>query len=126
MHATQTAIGCGLVDPQFGWGAMATVDQNNLAYLAGRTREPVPEGHSRLELGIIGHGPGGDALVDHMVNAVQVWDRGYRSASADFEILPASPLTTAGTRIVGTFPLTEPPWWCAISTTLSQVIMRWR
>lgn len=90
MPADRPAIDSGLVNPQFGWGAMAVTDKNNLAYLTLRPVERAEEVTARTyEVGIIGHGPGGEKLAGQVADAIRAWDKDYRSRHVQFEIQPA-------------------------------------
>jgi protein-L-isoaspartate(D-aspartate) O-methyltransferase len=89
MPAQRSAIECGLVRPQFGWGAMAVADGDDLAYLTLRPAQR-DRGTGRLhEVGVVGHGPGGDGLACRVVDEIRTWDREYRSRTVRIEIQPA-------------------------------------
>ncbi|TYB40794.1 methyltransferase, FxLD system [Actinomadura chibensis] len=87
MPTDRTAVDQGLVRPQFSWGAMAVVDKGDLAYLTLRPQNAgLGSGGRRMyEVGVIGHGPTGDALTDRVANAVRVWDEDYRSRRVMFK-----------------------------------------
>lgn len=107
MSTQRSAVGSGLVSPQFGWGAMATFDQGDLAYLTLRPAEPAQRGEALgrwYEVGVIGHGPGRDELVSGVARHIRAWDRDYRSRSVHFEIQP----TDAGEPITGQFAFQTP------------------
>ncbi|WP_301175513.1 methyltransferase, FxLD system [Actinomadura geliboluensis] len=61
--------------PHFGWGSMAALDHDSLAYLTVR------EGHDTdgryWEIGVIGHGPRGTGLADDVAAAITEWARDY-------------------------------------------------
>ncbi|MFE4519298.1 methyltransferase, FxLD system [Kitasatospora sp. NPDC056783] len=80
------------VNPMFGWGAMATVDDGSLAYLALRPGEPGPDGRKTYETGVIGHGPTGAALASLVADQIRTWNTGFRSRPLRFE-LPDTPAT---------------------------------
>ena len=78
MPVKPEAASSGLVEPMFGWGSMATVEEGSLAYLTAR---PV-EGGS--EIGAIGHGPRGKELAMLMAEGAGVWDARHRGREASF------------------------------------------
>ncbi|GHF76986.1 O-methyltransferase [Kitasatospora xanthocidica] len=86
------------VNPMFGWGAMATVDADSLAYLTLRPGEPDTEGRATFETGVIGHGPAGAALADLVAEHVRAWNAGFRGRTLRFELpdTPATPDPAAG------------------------------
>ncbi|WP_019901918.1 methyltransferase, FxLD system [Salinispora arenicola] len=89
MNTATEAIDRGQVSPMFPWGAMATVEGPNLAYLTLRPSEPV-NGKKRYEIGVIGHGPDAGALADRIAAEAAIWDAGFRDRTVRFE-LPAEP-----------------------------------
>ncbi|MEV0734153.1 methyltransferase, FxLD system [Polymorphospora sp. NPDC050346] len=82
----------GRVRPQFGWGSMATWDKGDLAYLTLRTGSE--NGARRYEVGVIGHGPGGDVLAHRVADAIRAWDREHRGGTVTFEVQPADTAPT--------------------------------
>jgi protein-L-isoaspartate(D-aspartate) O-methyltransferase len=105
---------------------MATFDQRNLAYLTVREHRPTPEDGVQYEVGVIGHGPGGDGLVDRVLDAIRTWDWNYRSNSVDFEIEPMpSNMATSTRPDCATPSFARPVVQFAIDTPLSQVIVAW-
>ncbi|MFC7646734.1 hypothetical protein ACFQX6_43895 [Streptosporangium lutulentum] len=61
--------------PHFGWGSMAALDGDSLAYLTVREGEDTV---SRFwEIGVIGHGPSAATLAEQVAAAIQEWDRDY-------------------------------------------------
>jgi protein-L-isoaspartate(D-aspartate) O-methyltransferase len=99
----------GLVTPQFGWGAMATTESNGLAYL---THRPVSAGKDRrYEVGVIGHGPGGDMLTSKVVDAIREWNANYRARAVQFQILPKR----SGQAPEGQFTFDMPQNWLSVS-----------
>ncbi|WTW93468.1 methyltransferase, FxLD system [Streptomycetaceae bacterium NBC_01309] len=72
----------GILTPMFGWGAMATTDSGDLAYL---TLRPVqtPDG-KRYEVGVIGHGSA--ALAHQVADEIRVWNQDYRDRTVRIEI----------------------------------------
>jgi protein-L-isoaspartate(D-aspartate) O-methyltransferase len=90
MNTAQAAIDRKQVDPMFPtWGAMATVEGPNLAYLTLRPAPPV-DGQTRHEIGVIGHGPDAAALADRIAAETATWDGRFRDRTVRFE-LPATP-----------------------------------
>lgn len=87
MTTTDEALASGLVMPRFGRVSMATVEKANLAYLTLRRSVPSDDGGSRFEVGVAGHGPGGDELAGRVADAVRTWDRKFRTRPVAFEIL---------------------------------------
>jgi protein-L-isoaspartate(D-aspartate) O-methyltransferase len=84
MNTTTAAVDRGAVTPMFPtWGAMATVDGPNLAYLTLRPAAPV-DGQKRYEIGVIGHGPDGIGLADHVAGEATRWDAGFRHRTVHF------------------------------------------
>ncbi|WP_176611544.1 methyltransferase, FxLD system [Actinomadura sp. WMMB 499] len=93
MNIKPTAKERGQVAPIFGWGSMATVHDRDLAYLTIRPTTPAPEGGKLYEVGVIGHGPTAQNLVDRVLGEIRTWNDHYRARSVRFEI-PDSPTTT--------------------------------
>ena len=84
MPVARSAVDGGLVSPQFGWGSMATVEKEQLAYLTLRQNERTTDGAKLYEVGVVGHGDAG--LAERVVDAVRAWDRTLRSRHAAFEL----------------------------------------
>ncbi|MFI6985855.1 methyltransferase, FxLD system [Embleya sp. NPDC050154] len=61
--------------PHFGWGSMAALDGDTLAYLT--VREGQDEQGRFWEIGVIGHGPRAAALADQVAGEIGEWDRGW-------------------------------------------------
>lgn len=61
--------------PHFGWGSMAALDGDSLAYLTIREGED-DEGRF-WEIGVIGHGSRADALAEQVVSEIRDWDAGW-------------------------------------------------
>ncbi|MGK4582190.1 methyltransferase, FxLD system [Kitasatospora sp. HPMI-4] len=78
------------VAPMFGWGAMATVNGDSLAYLTLRPGEPDADGRKTYETGVISHGPDGSALADLVSQEIRTWNSGYRHRTLRLE-LPDTP-----------------------------------
>ncbi|MEH1124851.1 methyltransferase, FxLD system [Micromonospora sp. CPCC 206061] len=105
MNTAREAIDRKQVDPMFPtWGAMATVEGPNLAYLTLRPADPV-DGQKRYEIGVIGHGPDAAALVDRIAGEAATWDTRFRDRTVRFE-LPTIP--TASSPDEGHFLIDRP------------------
>ncbi|HLL66734.1 MAG TPA: methyltransferase, FxLD system [Micromonosporaceae bacterium] len=90
MNTARAAIDRQQVAPMFPtWGAMATVEGPDLAYLTLRPAPPV-DGEKRYEIGVTGHGPHGAALADRVATEAATWDTRFRHRAVHFE-LPATP-----------------------------------
>ncbi|MER5972177.1 methyltransferase, FxLD system [Streptomyces sp. NPDC002055] len=61
--------------PHFGWGSMAALDDDSLAYLTIREGED-DEGRF-WEIGVIGHGSRRDALAEQVVSEIRDWEAGW-------------------------------------------------
>lgn len=61
--------------PSFGWGAMAALDGDTLAYLTQREGED--EQGKFWEVGVTGHGSRAAELADHVVTEIGEWHRGW-------------------------------------------------
>ncbi|WP_113704724.1 methyltransferase, FxLD system [Nonomuraea lactucae] len=61
--------------PHFGWGSMAALDGDSLAYLTVREGDDA-EGRF-WEIGVIGHGARAASLAEQVVAAIAEWDRDY-------------------------------------------------
>ncbi|MCE7553275.1 methyltransferase, FxLD system [Streptomyces thermodiastaticus] len=61
--------------PSFGWGAMAALDGDTLAYLT--QRQGVDEQGTFWEVGVTGHGPHAAELADHVATEIGEWHRGW-------------------------------------------------
>ncbi|RBQ21136.1 methyltransferase, FxLD system [Spongiactinospora rosea] len=62
-------------DPHFGWGSMAALDGEHLAYLTVREGE---DDQGRFwEIGVIGHGIHPALLAEQVVEAIREWDRDH-------------------------------------------------
>ncbi|MEV4511767.1 hypothetical protein AB0K00_22685 [Dactylosporangium sp. NPDC049525] len=110
MNTAKAAIDRGVVSPMFPtWGAMATTEGPNLAYLTLRRAEPV-DGENRYEVGVVGHGPGGAALADHVAGEAQTWDTHYRGRTVRFELgdRHLTSVSDAGTPEAGRFVIARP------------------
>ncbi|MFC7585486.1 hypothetical protein ACFQYP_18405 [Nonomuraea antimicrobica] len=89
MTASQEAIDTGLVTPAFTWGAMAVPNlKGGLAYLTLRRTDTTTTaaGEVTYEVGVIGHGPGGDKLAHHVADLIRLWDRDYRQSTVRIDL----------------------------------------
>jgi protein-L-isoaspartate(D-aspartate) O-methyltransferase len=112
MPVRSSAAERGLVQPQSGFGSMAATDGGDLAYLTGRSAGEI-RGQRQQEVGVIGHGTGGEQLASAVVEQVRIWDRDYRSRPVQIAIQP----TGAGEPLTGQFLFTRPHGQLAISWT---------
>ncbi|MFI0724362.1 methyltransferase, FxLD system [Streptomyces sp. NPDC021224] len=61
--------------PHFFWGSMAALDGDSLAYLTMPTGE---DEHGWFgAIGVIGHGPRGAELADHVATEIRTWHEGW-------------------------------------------------
>ncbi|CCK32117.1 protein-L-isoaspartate(D-aspartate)O-methyltransferase [Streptomyces davaonensis JCM 4913] len=70
--------GPGLI-PNFGWGSMAALDNDTLAYLTKREGED--EQGVFWQIGVIGHGPRAAELADQVATAIGEWDQSWGNAA---------------------------------------------
>ncbi|RSM80870.1 methyltransferase, FxLD system [Kibdelosporangium aridum] len=92
MEVAPTAKDSGLVRPMFPTVAMATsTADGSLAYLTIRPAEPAPDGGRRYEVGVIGHGCGGQELAEQVATEIATWDQGFRSRTVRFAIPDTTP-----------------------------------
>ncbi|WP_131739174.1 methyltransferase, FxLD system [Actinomadura roseirufa] len=67
--------------PHFGWGSMAALDGEALAYLTIREGQ---DSNSRYwEIGVIGHGTGGQNLADQVASAIVEWNSDYGNSAPE-------------------------------------------
>ncbi|WP_416976951.1 methyltransferase, FxLD system [Streptomyces sp. T028] len=64
----------GLI-PNFGWGSMAALDNETLAYLTKREGED--EEGTFWQIGVIGHGPRAAELAGQVATAIGEWDQSW-------------------------------------------------
>lgn len=105
MNTQTTAVDRGQVTPMFPWGSMATARGRDLGYLTVRPAPPAAEGGKLYEVGVIGHGPAGATLAEHVAERVRTWDQDYRARSIRFEILDTP---TTADPAAGRFVLARP------------------
>lgn len=65
--------------PHFGWGSMAALDGDSLAYLT--IREGEDDQGRYWEIGVIGHGSRAAQLTDQVVTQIGEWDRGWGNSA---------------------------------------------
>ena len=65
--------------PHFGWGSMAALDGDSLAYLT--IREGEDDQGRYWEIGVIGHGSRAAELTDQVVTEIVEWDRGWGNSA---------------------------------------------
>ncbi|UED85833.1 methyltransferase, FxLD system [Streptomyces profundus] len=94
----------------------AAVDKGALTYLARRPSERrTPEGDKLWEFGVIGHGPGSDALAARVADAIRTWDREFRSREAAFEI-----------QALDAPAIEQRPGLFALDTPLNRIVVDWQ
>ncbi|WP_049575595.1 methyltransferase, FxLD system [Streptomyces sp. SBT349] len=95
MNVEPTAKERGLVTPMFPTVAMSTTTvDGSLAYLTIRPAPPAADGGKRFEVGVIGHGPTGRELAEHVGQQISTWDDGFRTRDVRFA-LPDTPAVAA-------------------------------
>jgi len=100
MPTTPRAVESGLVSPQFGWGAMAAVEKDSLAYLTLRPAPRAADGTTMNEVGVIAHGPDHDDLARHVATEIQRWNRDHRNRDVHIDIHPGRPGTPSTGQVV--------------------------
>ena len=96
MEVAPSAKNSGKVRPMFPTVAMATTTADGgLAYLTIRPADPAPDGGRRYEVGVIGHGTGGQDLAGQVAAEITTWDRGFRSCTVHFGIPDTTPRPSA-------------------------------
>lgn len=103
MPATGPAAEAKRLRPQFGWGAMAAVDGDTIAYLT-LTKKDGGDDAPRWEVGVIGHGPRGAELASTVAEHIRTWDREYRGANPAIRVAQGE----ARTRLTGRFIIDKP------------------
>ncbi|MYW06541.1 methyltransferase, FxLD system [Streptomyces sp. SID3343] len=101
--------------PHFGWGSMAALDGDTLAYLT--VREGEDEQGRFWEIGVIGHGPCAAALADHVAGEIGEWDRGWGNTAPE----PGFRMAVGDSRDQLTFA--EPRF--VIDKTHSRLVVDW-
>ncbi|MCM2392033.1 methyltransferase, FxLD system [Streptomyces albipurpureus] len=67
--------------PHFGWGSMAALDGDSLAYLT--IREGEDDKGRYWEIGVIGHGSRSAELADHLAGEIRNWDEGWGNTAPE-------------------------------------------
>ncbi|WP_261575476.1 methyltransferase, FxLD system [Frankia gtarii] len=88
MPVQPRAVERGLVTPQFGWGAMATVEKDSVAYLTLRPAPRAADGTTMNEVGVLAHGPDSDGLAQRVADEIRRWSRDYRARDVRIELHP--------------------------------------
>ena len=101
--------------PHFGWGSMAALDADSLAYLT--VREGEDNAGRFWEIGVIGHGPGAAALADQVASAIAEWDRDRGNDAPE----PSFRMATAAHRDL--LKATDPR--LIIDKTFSRLVVDW-
>jgi protein-L-isoaspartate(D-aspartate) O-methyltransferase len=113
MPVRASAAERGLVQPQSGFGSTAVTDGGDLAYLTGRSAGNT-RGQRQQEVGVIGHGTGGERLASAVAEEIRHWDRDYRTRPVQIAVQPAG---GAGEPLTGQFVFSRPHGLVAISWT---------
>ncbi|MET8676129.1 methyltransferase, FxLD system [Streptomyces sp. NPDC004647] len=67
--------------PHFGWGSMAALDGDSLAYLT--IREGEDDKGRYWEIGVIGHGSRATELADQVAGEIRDWDEGWGNTAPE-------------------------------------------
>ncbi|MEU6406054.1 methyltransferase, FxLD system [Streptomyces sp. NPDC046985] len=67
--------------PHFGWGSMAALDGDTLAYLT--IREGADDKGRFWEIGVIGHGSHAAELADQVATEIREWDEGWGNTAPE-------------------------------------------
>lgn len=67
--------------PHFGWGSMAALDGDSLAYLS--IREGEDGGGRHWEIGVIGHGSHAAELADQVAGEIRDWNEGWGNTAPE-------------------------------------------
>ncbi|MFD9715849.1 methyltransferase, FxLD system [Streptomyces sp. NPDC059076] len=67
--------------PHFGWGSMAALDGDSLAYLT--IREGEDDKGRFWEIGVIGHGSRSAELAEHLAGEIRNWEEGWGNTAPD-------------------------------------------
>ncbi len=107
MNVEPAAKESGLVRPMFPAVAMSTTAADgSLAYLTIRRAAPTPDGGRRFEVGVIGHGPTGQQLAEHVSREITAWDSTFRNRTVRFALPDTSPAPAQ--KATGRFVLDRP------------------
>lgn len=114
MPAQAEATSSGLLTDPYP-SSTAVFDKGALTYLTRRlSTERTSDGGKLWEFGVVGHGPGGDALAEQVAESMRTWDREYRSREATFELRP-----------LHSEPIKVSPGRFAFDTPLNQIVVQW-
>ncbi|MEY9875734.1 protein-L-isoaspartate(D-aspartate) O-methyltransferase [Streptacidiphilus sp. MAP12-33] len=87
LHADQSVIDAGVVEPSARLGVAALVSTDSIAY---RTRRENPE-LGGFESGVVAHGPDADTLAEQYADALRTWADNHRQrGAAHFTYLPGA------------------------------------
>lgn len=103
------------LNPNFGWGSMAALDDDTLAHLTKREGED--EQDKFWQLGVIGHGPRAAELADQVATEIHEWHRDWGNNAPQ----PTFRLAVGGAR--GQLAATEPRF--IIDKTSSRLVVDW-
>ncbi|MFD5553756.1 methyltransferase, FxLD system [Streptomyces sp. NPDC127068] len=67
--------------PHFGWGSMAALDGDSLAYLT--IREGEDDKGRFWEIGVVGHGSHAAELAEHLAGEIRNWEEGWGNTAPD-------------------------------------------
>ncbi|GGZ93132.1 methyltransferase, FxLD system [Streptomyces bluensis] len=101
--------------PSFGWGAMAALDADTLAYLT--VREGEDEQGKFWQVGVVGHGSRAAELTDHVATEIGEWDQGWGNDGPE----PGFRMAVGNTR--DQLTATEPRF--VIDKTYSRLVVDW-
>ncbi|MCX4659134.1 methyltransferase, FxLD system [Streptomyces uncialis] len=101
--------------PHFGWGSMAALDGDSLAYLT--IREGEDDKGRFWEIGVIGHGSHAAELADHVAGEIRDWDEGWGNTAA----APTFRMAVGDARD----QLTAPDPRFVIDKTFSRLVIDW-
>ncbi len=101
--------------PHFGWGSMAALDGDSLAYMT--IREGEDDAGRFWELGIIGHGSVSADLAERVVTEIRTWDEGWGNTAPE----PGFRMAVGDAR----HQLTAPDPRFVIDKTYSRIVVLW-
>jgi protein-L-isoaspartate(D-aspartate) O-methyltransferase len=115
MPAHPRAVEGGLLTAPYP-SSTAAFDKAALTYLTRRKAATTSaDGNALYEFGVIGHGPGADALAHQVADAARTWDRNHRGHDVTFEI-----------QYLNTDPPQSRPGRFSFDTTLNRIVIEWR
>ncbi|WP_329137717.1 methyltransferase, FxLD system [Streptomyces sp. NBC_01476] len=101
--------------PHFGWGSMAALDGDTLAYLT--VREGEDEQGRFWEIGVIGHGSRATELAGHVTGEIRDWNEGWGNHAPE----PTFRMAIGAAR--GQLTATEPRF--VIDKPFSRLVIDW-